>query len=132
MLKLCSILLLFLPFCQFAGENDNIIQELFFKQFQDSKCELKITSIGSGFTNKNYKVFYNDVIYFVRIGNENPKSLGIDRVREFFFRSLIEKENIAPKMIYFDSKTGNLILPFITGSDYGKVYGKWYMIKKNQ
>ena len=57
--------------------------------------------------------------------------MGIDRRKEQSIYQLAEKENIAPKLIFFDSQSGDMVSEFIQGTPYGKMNGKWLYDKES-
>lgn len=103
------------------------IEDLFKKAFPTKELALTASPINAGLTNKNFKVTFGSSTYFVRIGNADPASLGIDRDKELSFYNLIKNDSIAPSPVYFCSKTGSIIMPFIEGTPYGKMGGRWLL-----
>lgn len=109
----------------FAQGEEETIRAIFEKTTGCKTFSLDIAPIKEGMTNKNFKVLMNGTPYFVRLGHKDPQSLRIDRVKERSLYRLVEKDGIAPRLLYSDTGTGNLVAPFIQGTPYGKKGGKW-------
>lgn len=104
------------------------VQQLFSSILDIYPDEKQITPIIGGLTNNNYVVECNNQKFFVRLACSNPEILGINRSKEYFFHQQAVKVNAVPSFIHYEATTGTMILPFISGSLYGK-YGTWHQDK---
>jgi thiamine kinase-like enzyme len=109
----------------FGQTDEQIIRDLFEKTTGQTAFSLNVIPLKEGLTNRNYKAIFNGTPFFVRLGNENPESLKINRSREILLYSIAAKDGIAPKLLYWDSTSGTLIEPFLQGTPYGKKKGTW-------
>ena len=125
--RICGFVLLLgaLQTGAFGQSDEETILRLFEKTTDRSTFSLQVSRINGGLTNRNFKVVLDGTPLFVRLGHTDPKSLRIDRTKEQVLYALVEKDGIAPKLIYSDSSTGTLIAPFIQGTPYGKMGGRW-------
>ena len=117
--------LLSLKGAAFCQGDEQIIRELFERTTGRTTFSLNIIPIAEGLTNRNYKVFFDGDPVFVRLGHKDPHSLRIDRAKELSMYRLVEKDGIAPQLLYSDPATGTLVAPFIQGTPYGKKGGQW-------
>jgi thiamine kinase-like enzyme len=119
------LLLAALQAVAFSQGDEETIRHVFEKTIGRTNLSLQVSRINGGLTNKNFKVVFEGDPLFVRLGHSDPKSLRIDRVKERALYTLVEKDGIAPKLIYSDAEAGTLIASFIQGSPYGKMGGRW-------
>jgi len=77
---------------------------------------IKLEKINAGLTNISYIGLYNDKKCIVRLGRENPEELGINRLCEMHCQQASSEIGIAPKVLYADPDTGNMISEFIHGN----------------
>lgn len=77
---------------------------------------LNISSIQKlgGLSSENYKVYYNNTNYFVKICTHNY--LHTDRKNELTIINKACKINVAPHLYYFSDKTGNMVTSWINGN----------------
>ncbi|MGL5087445.1 MAG: phosphotransferase [Clostridium sp.] len=78
----------------------------------NTKYLTKITSIG-GLSNKNYKVYYYGIPYFVRLCDISI--FNINRKNELSIINKVSALNICPAPIYFDTSTGDMVSSWIYG-----------------
>lgn len=143
-LKLTVLLALFLGWSNFSFAKTSytvllediesvtkLIHDCLPKAYYDDSCALSIVPIGTGLTNKSFQVTANEKQFFVRIGNMNSSALGIDRQLESAIYQLIQYDDIAPEMLYFNSETGNYISTFVSGTPYGKTHTAWLYDKNS-
>ncbi len=76
---------------------------------------LKISPLGGGITNQNFRVDVNGESFALRIPGESTELLGINREYEHASNSEAGKLGIAPEVIYFIKPEGCLVTRFITG-----------------
>lgn len=67
-----------------------------------------------GLSSENYKVYYNNNDYFVKICIADY--LHTDRINELSILNKVSKINLAPNIYYFSNKSGNMITSWIDGS----------------
>lgn len=77
--------------------------------------DLKVTALGGGITNKNYRVDLGDDSYVLRIVGANTNLLGIDREHEYAANLAAGELGIAPQVFYFIRPEGCLVTRFIKG-----------------
>ncbi|HSF83429.1 MAG TPA: choline/ethanolamine kinase family protein [Anaerolineales bacterium] len=77
--------------------------------------DLKVTALGGGITNKNYRVDLGDDSYVLRIVGANTNLLGINREHEYAANLAAGKLGIAPQVFYFIQPEGCLVTRFIKG-----------------
>lgn len=87
--------------------------------FLKNQLKWNITYISSiekigGLSSENYKVYYNNSNYFVKICTHNY--LHTDRKNEFLIINKAEEINIAPNLYYFSTTTGNMVTSWINGT----------------
>ena len=125
--RICGFVLLLgaLQTGAFGQSDEETILHIFEKTTNRTTLSLQVSRINGGLTNRNFKVVCDGAPLFVRLGHTDPKSLRIDRAKEQSLYALVEKDGIAPRLIYSDASTGTLIAPFIQGSPYGKMAGRW-------
>lgn len=119
-----------LPAFGYCQNDESAIQEVLEQISGHKLSPVRTFRIKEGLTNRNYKVFIGETPVFVRLGHENPASLKIDREKERFFYSLVERDGIAPKLLYSNPANGTLVVQFITGTAYGKIRGTWLYDRK--
>lgn len=85
------------------------------------KTELKwnVINISSierigGLSSENYKIYYNNNYYFVKICTHNY--LHTDRQNELSIINKAEEITIAPHLYYFSTETGNMVSSWIHGN----------------
>jgi thiamine kinase-like enzyme len=76
---------------------------------------LKISSLGGGITNQNFRVDVNGDSFALRIPGENTELLGISREHEYTANLAAGKLGIAPEVVYFIQPEGCLVTRFVTG-----------------
>ena len=100
------------------------VHELFEQKFLADS--FVVDKVGLGLTNRNYHVTNHEQHYFVRMGTDNAAKLYISREIEQQCYEIAEKLNLAPPLLYCDSKRGILVTPFIfQAANYGKIQGSW-------
>jgi thiamine kinase-like enzyme len=122
-------LVLFLGWLQtgaFCQSDEEAIRQVFEQSTGRTDFSLQVSRIQGGLTNKNFKVIFDQIPLFVRLGHPDPESLRIDRRLEQKVYAIVEREGIAPTLIYSDASSGNLVVPFISGTPYGKMNGAWF------
>lgn len=72
----------------------------------------KISPVG-GLNNKNYKVYYNDIPYFVRLCDIS--TLNINRQNELNIINNVSPLKLCPPTIYFNIYSGNMVCKWING-----------------
>ena len=76
---------------------------------------LKVSPLGGGITNQNYRVDVGSESFFLRIAGANTELLGINREYEHAANLAAGRLGIAPEVIYFIQPEGYLVTRFITG-----------------
>jgi thiamine kinase-like enzyme len=78
--------------------------------------DLRITPLGGGITNRNFRVDAAGGESFVlRIGGENTELLGINRHSEYAANQAAARIGIAPEVVYLIEPEGYLITRFVNG-----------------
>lgn len=77
--------------------------------------DYKITPLGGGITNKNFKIDINGDAFVLRIPGENTELLGINRQYEYAANSTAGKLGIGPEVFFFIQPEGYLVTHFIEG-----------------
>jgi thiamine kinase-like enzyme len=77
--------------------------------------DLKVTPLGGGITNHNYRIDAGAQSYVLRIVGANTGLLGIDRDNEYAANRLAGESQIAPQVVYFIQPEGYLVTRFIQG-----------------
>jgi len=120
--SIASILLIF-GFLQPLWADNSEIHALF---EQELKVEPDtIESLHFGLTNRNFRVAANGHEYFIRIGTDFPALLCIERDVEEKFYKMAQELDLVPVLIYCDTNRGIMITPYVQGTRYGKIMGKW-------
>ncbi len=78
--------------------------------------DLKITPLGGGITNYNYRLDVGGQAFVVRIGGANTDLLGIDRENEYAANVAAAEIGIAPEVVAFLRPEGYLVTRFLTGA----------------
>lgn len=73
----------------------------------------RISSLGGGITNLNFKVDVDKDSFVVRITGEKTELLGINRDNEYVANKLAGEINIAPEVVYFIKPEGYLVTRFL-------------------
>lgn len=81
-------------------------------QWEGQKIK-KISSLGGGITNLNYKVDVGGESFVVRITGAKTELLGIDRKNEHIANVLAGELGIAPEVVYFIQPEGYLVTRFL-------------------
>ncbi len=76
---------------------------------------LKITPLGGGITNQNFRVDVGGESFVLRIGGENTELLGINREHERAANQAAARIGIAPEVAYFIEPVGYLVTRFVRG-----------------
>lgn len=79
--------------------------------------DLKISPLGGGITNQNYRVDAGKKSYVLRISGENTELLGIDREFEYRTQTIAGELGIAPEVVKFIEPEGYLVSKFIEGRE---------------
>jgi thiamine kinase-like enzyme len=77
--------------------------------------DLKVTPLGGGITNQNYRVETGEGSFVLRISGANTELLGIDREIEYAANSAAAAIGVAPEVYFFLRPEGYLITRFIQG-----------------
>lgn len=77
--------------------------------------DLKVTPLGGGITNQNYRVETGEGSFVLRISGANTDLLGIDREIEYAANCAAAAIGVAPEVYFFLRPEGYLITRFIQG-----------------
>jgi thiamine kinase-like enzyme len=77
--------------------------------------DLKVTSLGGGITNQNYRVDTPEGSFVLRISGANTELLGIDREVEHAANRAAAAIGVAPEVVYFIRPEGYLVTRFVQG-----------------
>jgi thiamine kinase-like enzyme len=77
--------------------------------------DLKVTPLGGGITNQNYRVETGEGSFVLRISGANTELLGIDREIEYAANSAAAAIGVAPEVVYFIRPEGYLVTRFVEG-----------------
>lgn len=77
--------------------------------------DLKVTPLGGGITNQNYRVETGEGSFVLRISGANTDLLGIDREIEYAASCAAAAIGVAPEVYFFLRPEGYLITRFIQG-----------------
>ena len=77
--------------------------------------DLKVSPLGGGITNLNFRVDVGDESFVLRIAGADTELLGINREYEYAANLTAGKHGIAPEVVYFIRPEGYLVTRFITG-----------------
>jgi thiamine kinase-like enzyme len=80
--------------------------------------EIRVSPLGGGITNHNFKVDVQGKSYALRIAGENTDLLGINREFEYSANLAAGKLGLAPEVVYFIRPEGYLITRFINGDAF--------------
>ncbi len=80
-----------------------------------ASADVKVSALGGGITNLNYRVDVNGESFVVRIPGKNSERLGIDRRREHACTVAASRTGVAPEVAFFLDAEGILITRFIAG-----------------
>ncbi len=75
--------------------------------------DLKVSSLGGGITNENYRIDAGDQAFVLRISGANTDLLGIDRENEHIASRLAAELGIAPQVVAFLRPEGYLVTRFL-------------------
>lgn len=78
-------------------------------------ADIKITPLGGGITNNNFRIDVGGESFVLRIGGADTELLGINRDYEYAASLAAGKMGIAPEVYYFIQPEGFLITRFING-----------------
>jgi thiamine kinase-like enzyme len=78
---------------------------------------LKISTLGGGITNQNFRVDVNGESFALRLPGENTGLLGVNREYEYAANTIAGKAGIAPEVIYFIRPEGCIVTRFIDGRE---------------
>lgn len=73
----------------------------------------KVTPLGGGITNNNFKIDINEETFVIRISGENTELLGINRQNEYAANSIAGKLGIGPEVFFFIQPEGYLVTRFL-------------------
>ncbi len=76
----------------------------------------RITELGGGITNKNFKVDVQGGVFVLRMGGARTELLGIDRAVEYAAGSRAYEVGVGPEVVEFVRSEGWLVARFIDGS----------------
>jgi thiamine kinase-like enzyme len=76
---------------------------------------LKVTRLGGGITNQNYRVDMQDGSFVLRISGANTGLLGIDREVEYAASCAAAAIGVAPEVVYVIRPEGYLVTRFVEG-----------------
>jgi thiamine kinase-like enzyme len=79
---------------------------------------IKVSALGGGITNHNYRVDVDGKSYALRIAGENTDLLGINREYEYAANLLAGQLGLAPDVVFFIRPEGYLITRFISGDAF--------------
>ncbi|HJR80619.1 MAG TPA: choline/ethanolamine kinase family protein [Anaerolineales bacterium] len=77
--------------------------------------DLKVSPLGGGLTNQNYRVDVGKKSYVLRISGDNTEMLGIDREYEYRTQMIAGELGIAPEAVAFLEPEGYIVTKFIEG-----------------
>ena len=77
--------------------------------------DLKVTPLGGGITNQNYRVETGEGSFVLRISGANTDLLGIDREIEYAANCAAAAIGVAPEVYFFLRPEGYLVTRFIQG-----------------
>jgi thiamine kinase-like enzyme len=81
------------------------------------KTDLVITDLSGGLTNRNYKIDTSDGnSYVLRVGGNDTRLLGIDRLTEYGCTQAASSVGVAPEPIAFLEPEGYLVTRFVAGA----------------
>ncbi len=80
-----------------------------------SASDLKLSPLGGGITNQNFRVDVNGESFALRLPGENTELLGINREHEYTANLAAGKLGIAPEVFYFVQPEGCIVTRFIAG-----------------
>lgn len=76
--------------------------------------DLKVSPLGGGITNSNYRVDTGGESFALRIAGSNTEMLGIDREHEYAANLAAGKLGIAPEVVYVIQPEGYLVTRFLS------------------
>jgi thiamine kinase-like enzyme len=86
--------------------------------WQDA-TDIKVSSLGGGITNRNYRVDARGESFHLRLAGENTEMLGINRENEYDAARMAGELGIAPEVVYFIRPEGYLLTRFLDGQPVG-------------
>lgn len=116
-------ILFFLCFFSFLWGDHSDVRKLFQEQFQIDADSIECMNFG--LTNRNFRVTANNQTYFIRMGTSFPSLLCIVRENEEKFYQIAEDLELAPKLLYCELEQGIMVTPYVHGTKFGKIMGKW-------
>jgi thiamine kinase-like enzyme len=78
-------------------------------------ADLKVSPLGGGITNRNYRVEVGGEVFVLRIAGANTEMLGIDRQNEYQACRAASEAGIGPEVVYFIEPEGYLVTRFVPG-----------------
>lgn len=96
---------------QYPASLESILHHL--PEWKMLNQEVKIENIEGGLTNQNFKVIFPNNSYFIRTGSQNAHLLGLDSEREYFCTKEAAALGIAPHVLFYDSESHIMVMPFI-------------------
>jgi thiamine kinase-like enzyme len=87
--------------------------------------DLKVSPLGGGITNRNYRVDAGGRSFALRIPGENTEMLGIDRENEHAANLIAGELGLAPQVVYFIRPEGYLVTRFIDGRPFPPQEVRW-------
>lgn len=82
--------------------------------FQDADA-VRVTELGGGITNRNYKIETGGQAYVLRVGGKDTGLLGIDRQVEYGCTQAASRVGVAPEPVAFLEPEGYLVTRFVEG-----------------
>ena len=77
--------------------------------------DIRVTELGGGITNRNYRVRIGEESFVVRIPGEDSHFLGINREREYACNVAASSSGVAPEVVHFLRPENVLVTRFIGG-----------------
>jgi thiamine kinase-like enzyme len=92
---------------------------------------LRITTLGGGITNHNYRIDTRGESFVLRVAGEGTEQLGIDREVEHAANRAAAEIGLAPEVVYFLRPEGYLVTRFIEGRPVDEAeMGRQAMIRR--
>lgn len=76
---------------------------------------LRVSKLGGGITNENYRIDIDEKSFVVRIPGEDANFLGIDRKMEYQCNVAASRTGVAPEVIHFLRPEGVIVTRFVEG-----------------
>jgi thiamine kinase-like enzyme len=80
--------------------------------------DLKISPLGGGITNRNFRVDTGGESFALRIPGENTEMLGINREFEYAANLTAGQHGLGPQVVYFVRPEGCLVTRFVNGRPF--------------